>query len=334
MATLLEIDDLRLARAGRPGDTPVRLVDGVSFAVEEGEAVALVGESGCGKSLSALAVLGLLPKPGVELVGGSIRWRGRELAVASANDLRRVRGAEIGMVFQEPMAALNPVYRIGAQLAEALTAHDELDEALVRERSLTLLAHVGMPEPALQLGQFPHQLSGGMRQRVLVAIALAQAPSLLIADEPTTALDVTVQAQILRLLMREQRERGLALLLITHDLAVVAGTCMRVIVMYGGRIAEQGPTVAVLGAPLHPYTQGLLGAMPQRARPGERLAAIPGGVPAPEDFVAGCRFRDRCARASTACERVPSLVPAGGGRTVACHHPLVASAPGSGGAQP
>jgi len=316
-AALLEVEGLvtTFPIAG----SRVAVVDEVGLRVAPGEVVALVGESGCGKSITALSIPALVPKPG-RVEAGSVRLAGRELRGADVETLRRVRGAEIAMIFQEPATSLNPVQTVGAQVVEAIRLHERISRTAARARSLALFESVGIPDAAARLAAYPHQLSGGLKQRAMIAIALAAQPKLLIADEPTTALDVTIQAQILELLRVQTRERGTAILLITHDLGVVNELADRVSVMYAGRVVEEGARAALLGAPRHPYTQGLLRAMPARARAGERLAEIPGGVPAPGRWPAGCRFHDRCPLVSSVCrEREPERRALGGDAFVRCH---------------
>ncbi|HEX6322602.1 MAG TPA: ABC transporter ATP-binding protein [Vicinamibacterales bacterium] len=311
---------------------PLRAVDGVTFHVDRGETLGLVGESGSGKSMSALAVIGLVPPPG-RIAGGSIRFDGTELRGMRERDLRRIRGAAVGFVFQEPMTALNPVFTIGSQLVETLEAHDVATGRAARQKAAELLDAVRLPDPERRLRDYPHQLSGGQRQRALIAMALACNPALLIADEPTTALDVTVQAEILDLL-REMKDRfGLALLLITHDLGVVAETADRVAVMYAGRIVEQSPVGPLFTDPLHPYTRGLLGSMPGGAtRAGEsegrspsvkdarQLRAIPGTVPPLGSLPPGCTFAPRCPDRFEPCDKArPGDADMEGGRTVKCY---------------
>lgn len=299
-APLLEVSDLRVGFRTDQGEALA--VDGVSFSVGAGETLGIVGESGCGKSVSALAILGLVADPpGRILPGSSIRLHGEELLTASPARLRNVRGGRIAMVFQEPMTCLNPVLRVGDQIAEAVRLHTELRGDAVKERVVALLGRVEMPDPAGLARAWPHQLSGGMRQRAMIAMALAGDPDLLIADEPTTALDVTIQARILELLDDLRRERELALLLITHDLGVVAQVADRVAVMYAGRIVEEGPSAKLLSRPAHPYTVGLLRSIPDPDRPGDRLEAIPGSVPPPHAWPSGCRFHPRCTVALDRC---------------------------------
>ncbi len=311
---LLEVRSLRTHFATERGEA--RAVDGVSFDVREGETLALVGESGCGKSVTALSILGLVPEPpGRVLPGSSVRLRGEELVGASETRLREIRGGEIGMIFQEPMTSLNPVFTVGDQVSEAIRAHrsfarrpGESRSAAVRRKTIEWLGRVGIAEPERRHGYYPHQLSGGMRQRVMIAMALSARPTLLIADEPTTALDVTVQAQILRLLASLQEELGTAILLITHDLGVVAQTADRVLVMYGGQIVEEAPVAPLFREPRHPYTEGLLHAVPELYRRRARLAEIPGSVPHAAAWPEGCRFRPRCPYAWERCFEPPPLV--------------------------
>lgn len=321
-APLLAVRGLVVEFAGDGG--VVRAVDGVGFELPEGGSLGLVGESGCGKSVTAASLLRLVPEPPSRRASGSITFRGTELTALAPEALRRVRGAGIAMVFQDPMSALNPVLTVGAQLVEALTAHADLPAADAKTKAISLLREVGVPAPERRFDAFPHQLSGGLRQRVVLAMALAPGPALLVADEPTTALDATVQAQVLDLLARERRTRGLALLLISHDLDVIASQCERTCVMYAGRIVEEGPTAALFAAPAHPYTGGLLRSRPRPDDvPGTPLRAIPGVVPPMHALPSGCRFRDRCDRAAEDCASAePALVGLGDGRRVACLHPL------------
>jgi oligopeptide/dipeptide ABC transporter ATP-binding protein len=304
---LLRIRDLRTWISTLDG--VARAVDGVDLDVGEGEAVGVVGESGSGKSMLALSVPGLLPRPGGRIVpGSSIRFRGRELVGASEAEVRRIRGGEVAMVFQEPMTSLNPVFTVGSQVRESLELHRGLKGRAGREEGARLLEEVGIPEPGRRLDAYPHQLSGGMRQRVMIAMALAGDPDLLIADEPTTALDTTVQAQILDLLDEVRRLRGMALLLVSHDLATVGRVCERMVVMYGGRIMEEGSTDLLLTSPAHPYTRGLLASRPARGEGGRVLEPIPGEVPEATDWPGGCRFHPRCLHAWDLCrEREPEL---------------------------
>ena len=308
---LVRIRDLQVSFHGVPA------LRGIDLEVGPGEAVGLVGESGCGKSVTWLAALGLLP--GAARVAGSVRLRGEELLGAPARALERVRGGKVAMIFQDPASALNPVIPVGRQVMEALALHRGLTGAAARAEALRLLEQVGIPDPARRLAAYPHEMSGGQNQRVMIAMALAGRPDLLIADEPTTALDATIQAQILDLLRQIRQDHGMALVLISHDLGVVADMCDRVGVMYAGRMIEQAPADAVFGQPAHPYTQGLLAALPDMAGPRRRLAAIPGGVPRPEEMPPGCAFAARCPRADAACAAsVPPLRAVGAQHQAAC----------------
>ena len=286
-------------------DTPsgvVRAVDGVSFEIHEGETLGLVGESGCGKSMTALSILQLLPEPAGYISEGRILFRGRDLLDHTWDEMRSIRGRQIAMIFQEPMTSLNPVFTIGRQLAETMVVHGT-DAAAARRRSLELLEQVQLDEPGQLLRQYPHQLSGGMQQRVMIAIALANGPQLLIADEPTTALDVTVQAQILTLLAELQQEMGMAVLLISHDLGIVAEMADRVAVMYAGEIVETASAEQLYSSPRHPYTQGLFASLPTREQRGKDLMVLEGIVPDPLDWPPGCRFEPRCPQRFEACCR-------------------------------
>ncbi len=295
---LLEVTDLRVRLMTSRG--PADAVRGVSFALDRGETLGLIGESGCGKSLTALALLGLLPESAV--VSGSIRMDGVELVGRSDAELCKLRGNRVGIVFQEPMTALNPLHTIGHQVAEPLRLHQRMPAAAARREAIALLARVGLPDAARRADAYPHQLSGGQRQRVTIAMALACGPDLLIADEPTTALDVTIQGQILDLIAGLVAERGMALLLISHDLGVIAQNVARMLVMYGGSVVESGPTAAVFARMAHPYTQGLFAARPKLgAAPGTRLVTIAGTVPELADLPPGCPFTDRCRIAIAAC---------------------------------
>ena len=290
---------------------------GIDLAVQRGEAVGLVGESGCGKSVTWLAALGLLP--GRARVTGSVRLGGQELIGAPAAMLDRVRGGRIGMIFQDPASSLNPVHRIGRQIVEALRLHRGLAGAAARAEAKRLLDQVGMPDAARRLDAYPHELSGGQNQRAMIAMALAGQPELLVADEPTTALDVTIQAQILELLQAIRREAGMALVLISHDLGVVAEQCERVAVMYAGRIVEEAPAAQLFAAPAHPYTQGLLHALPPIDGPRRKLASIPGGVPEPWAMPPGCAFAPRCPHRIAACDATaPALEERAPGHSAAC----------------
>jgi len=317
---ILEIDQLSVAFDTEGG--VVTVVDRVSFDLEAGETLGVVGESGCGKSVTALAIMGLLPKPAGRIQGGDIRFKGDSLPDLPPERMRDIRGNRIAMIFQEPMTALNPVHRVGRQLAETYALHQgELAADVVNRRCLGLLEQVGIPAPEQRLTEYPHQLSGGMRQRVMIAMALASKPDILIADEPTTALDVTIQAQILELLRELQRETGMAIIFITHDLGVIAELCSRVVVMYAGRMAEQAPIEPLFARPVHPYTRGLLASIPRlEDHPKTMLTTIPGVVPSVEDLPSGCRFANRCPYVKDLCNRdAPELVVASPGHRVACH---------------
>jgi peptide/nickel transport system ATP-binding protein len=300
-----------------------RVVDGVSFAVAPGETLGLVGESGCGKTVTALAVMGLLPRPAGVVESGRILLSGHDLAGFTPEQMRSVRGRRIAMIFQEPMTALNPVHTIGHQLLESLKLYEpRTDQAERRKRAIELLEQVGIPAPVQRLNEYAHQLSGGMRQRVMIAMAIAGRPHVLIADEPSTALDVTVQAQILELLHKLQHEHGMAMLFITHDLGVVAEICDDVLVMYAGRVAEHAPVRELFAVPRHPYTRGLIGSVPlPDAAPKTVLPAIPGVVPAFADLPPGCRFANRCRYANDLSRTVtPRLETCGPDHEVACHN--------------
>jgi peptide/nickel transport system ATP-binding protein len=323
-APLLDVKGLRTYFCTRAG--VVKAVDDVSFAVAKGEVVGLVGESGSGKSMTGYSIMGLIDPPG-GIVEGSIRLGGRDLRRCSPEELRQLRGNRIAMIFQDPMMTLNPVLRIDVQMVEAILAHEKVPRATALARARTALVKVGIPSPDERLAAYPHQFSGGMRQRVAIAIALLNDPDLIIADEPTTALDVTIQGQILFEMQKLTRETGAALIWITHDLSVIAGLADRVCVMYAGRIVEQGSVVDVLSWPRHPYTRGLLDSVPSRAPRGARLVQIPGMAPSALDVPAGCAFRDRCGYATAECLTMPAMRPIGGpakGQTVRCHHPLAA----------
>jgi oligopeptide/dipeptide ABC transporter ATP-binding protein len=327
---LLDVRDLHVEFPTTRGT--VRAVNGTSFSVEPGETLAIVGESGSGKSVTSLAISGLLPR-GAQ-VSGSIRFAGADLATVSEPERQRLRGRHVAMVFQDPQSSLNPVLRIEEQVAETIRAHERISPADARRRVIDLLERVGMPDPQGVARSYPHQLSGGMRQRVMIAIAMALNPELLIADEPTTALDATIQAQILELLLALTADHRTATLLITHDMGVVARTSQRVAVMYAGYLVESAPTRLLFSAPRHPYTVGLLGSTPRIDRPIEDLRPIPGSPPDPTRELVGCPFAPRCARRLPVCDTVmPPLAPVAGAgpadpvHLVACHNPVpVASA--------
>jgi oligopeptide/dipeptide ABC transporter ATP-binding protein len=296
---LLDVIELRTHFATDHGI--VRSVDGVSLHVDAGETLGIVGESGCGKSVTALSIMRLVPSPPGLIAGGEIRFRGRDLATLTEAEMQDVRGDSIAMIYQEPMTCLNPVHTIGKQISEALVRHRHLGREEARARAVELLRLVGIPLPEQRADAYPHQLSGGMRQRVMIAMALSCNPQLLIADEPTTALDVTVQAQILELLQRLQQEFGMATMLITHDLGVVAEMCERVVVMYAGRVVEEADVLSLFARPLHPYTEGLLASIPRLEGDRETLFAIPGSVPNPAARPPGCSFAARCSYAMDRC---------------------------------
>jgi peptide/nickel transport system ATP-binding protein len=319
MSAVLAVNGLRTHFFTRGG--VVKAVDDVSFSLERGEVMGLVGESGCGKSMTGYSLMGLVDEPG-RIVAGSIRLDGRELVGLEADAWRRLRGERIAMIFQDPMMTLNPVLRIDTQMVEAVLAHHRVSRASALQRCREALAWVGIPAPDERLRAYPHQLSGGMRQRVAIAIALVNRPALVIADEPTTALDVTIQGQILFEMQRLCRESGAALIWITHDLSVVAGLADTLCVMYAGRIVESGPVDAVLDAPLHPYTSGLLGSIPSRNVPGRPLSQIPGSAPPLDRLDAGCAFRERCARAGDGCHIAPFVTNPAAARTLRCVRPL------------
>ena len=308
MSRVLQVENLRVSFPTAGGGR-VYPVDGVSFALERGETLALVGESGCGKSLTSLALLQLVPAPGRVEQGSTIRLADTDVLALRGEALRKIRGRRIGMVFQDPMTSLNPVFTVGAQIAEGVRAHFDVSRAEARARALRLLEEVGIPDPMSRLDAYPHQLSGGMRQRVMIAIALSAEPEILVADEPTTALDVTVQAQILEVLDRLRDSHGMAVLLITHDLGIVAGRADRVAVMYAGQIVEEAPTASLFAHPSHPYTQGLFASVPRITGPVARLTPIRGSVPPPGAWPSGCRFRPRCPKAFEKSETMPPLLP-------------------------
>lgn len=316
-APLLRVTDLHTSFFTSDGE--VRAVDGVSFDVAERETVGLVGESGCGKSVTALSIIRLLDKGTGRIVGGEILYRGRNPAGGSEADMRRIRGNEISMIFQEPMTSLNPVMTVGDQIAESVRIHQGAGRRAARARAVEMLRLVKIPEPHRRARAYPHEFSGGQRQRVMIAMALACTPRLLIADEPTTALDVTIQAQILELIGELQQQLGMAVLLITHDLGVVAEQADMVAVMYAGRIVERAAPEKIFSRPLHPYTVGLLNAMPGRVPPKTSLRTIPGMVPNPLDRPTGCHFRNRCSRADQSCAQAqPRLVEVEPAHSVAC----------------
>ncbi|HWC77894.1 MAG TPA: ABC transporter ATP-binding protein [Blastocatellia bacterium] len=317
VAHLVEVSDLRVYFNTEDG--LLKAVDGVSFSIRRGETLGLVGESGCGKSVTAFSILKLLPVPPAEYAGGRIEFHGKNLLDLSEKALRQVRGNQISMIFQEPMSSLNPIVSVGRQVAEPVIEHRNESRRSARKIGIDLLRRVGIPSPEDRFDDYPHQLSGGMRQRVVIAMALACRPELLIADEPTTALDVTIQAQILALLDDLKSEFGMAVLLITHDLGVVAESCDRVAVMYAGKIVEYATVADLFDRPAHPYTRGLFGSLPSLAEKKDTLPVIPGSVPSPLDFPSGCRFRTRCWLAQEVCEQEPALRPLTENHLSACH---------------
>ena len=323
-APVLDVRDLAVTFSTRDG--LVTAVDGVSFTVAAGEVMGLVGESGSGKSVTGLAVLGLIDPPG-RIASGSIRVRGEELVGRPEKELRRVRGKDVAMIFQDPMTTLNPVLRIDTQMIEAIRAHEKVSEKAARARACEALAKVGIPSPEERLSAYPSQFSGGMRQRVAIATALLNRPGVLVADEPTTALDVTIQAQILAEVQKLCAETGTALVWITHDLSVIAGLADKVAVMYAGRIVEEGLVADVLERPIHPYTAGLIGSVPSRNKRGRPLAQIPGMTPSLLRLPPGCPFAPRCGYATEPCRTIrPERTPYPGGRAARCHNPLTVPA--------
>jgi peptide/nickel transport system ATP-binding protein/oligopeptide transport system ATP-binding protein len=314
---LLSVQDLKVYF--RVNRRVARAVDGVSYEVREGETVCLVGESGCGKTVSALTTLGLIPQPPGEIAGGQVLFKGKNLLDLGEEEIRNIRGNHVAMVFQEPLTSLNPVFTIGNQIAEAIMVHEKVSESEIRQRCVQLLKDVGIPSPEERLDAYPHELSGGQRQRVMIAMSLACNPDLVIADEPTTALDVTIQAQILSLFGELQRKRDMSLLYITHDLGVVASIADRIYVMYAGIITEQGNASEIFHNPRHPYTQGLLASLPNRAKRGARLHSIPGTVPDPAYKPGGCPFHPRCGFALETCRsRFPDMCDYGKGHLSRC----------------
>jgi oligopeptide/dipeptide ABC transporter ATP-binding protein len=311
---MLSVRNLRVSFRTEQG--LLQAIDGVSFDVKEGEILGVVGESGSGKTVSLLAVMGLINDPNA-VIEGSIKYRGRELIGLRAAEMRKLRGREIAMIFQDPMTALTPVYTIGWQIAEQILAHEKISKAAARKRAIDLLAEVNIPNPEEAVDRYPHQLSGGMRQRAVIAMALSCNPALLVADEPTTALDVTIQAQILELLVRLQKETGMALVLITHSMGVVAETAERVSVQYAGQKVEEQPVKNLFATPRHPYTAALLAALPERAH-ARRLPSIPGVVPGQFDRPVGCLFSPRCIYATELCRTTQPAMSFG----ALCHYPL------------
>ena len=316
--TLVEIQELSIHFDTDRGIVPA--VNEVSYSIYEGETLGLVGESGCGKSVTAHSIIRLIPKPQGRVASGKIIFRGEDLVKVSESRIREIRGNDISMIFQEPMTSLNPVFTIGEQISEVILQHQDLNEDEAWDLAIQMLGKVGIPSPDMRAEEYPHQLSGGMKQRVMIAMALACNPYLLIADEPTTALDVTIQAQILELIQELQKQSAMSVLMITHDLAVVAEVCDRVVVMYASKIVEIAPVEKLFEKPLHPYTQGLFQSIPNVEVDQERLTPIPGFVPSPLNFPSGCKFHDRCAMKVQRCTtEEPLLRELEDGRMVACH---------------
>jgi peptide/nickel transport system ATP-binding protein/oligopeptide transport system ATP-binding protein len=314
---LLRVRDLAVEFSTDDGAT-VRAVDGVSFDVRPGEVLGIVGESGCGKSVTAMSILRLIPRPPGRYAGGQILYRGKDLLQQPINELRAVRGARISMIFQDPMQSLSPLHRIGTQLVETIQLHRAMPRAEAWDLGLSWLDRVGIPAARERMAAYPHELSGGMRQRVMIAMALMLEPEIVIADEPTTALDVTIQAQIFELMMRMKTNRT-SVILITHDMGVIWELCDRMVVMYASRVVEEGTVQQVFGEPRHPYTQGLLASMPRVRAPGARLVSIPGQVPSPAAYPPGCHFADRCPRVFARCRaEKPPLFPLPDARSAAC----------------
>jgi peptide/nickel transport system ATP-binding protein len=313
---VLSVQNLRVEFTTRRG--VLRAIDGISFDIANGEVLGVVGESGAGKSVTGNAVIGLIDAPG-RIAGGEIRLSGRRIDNLPAEEMRKIRGKRIGMIFQDPLTSLNPLYKIGEQIIETIRTHSSLSESAARKRAIELLAEVGIPAPDKRIDSYPHEFSGGMRQRVVIALAICADPELIIADEPTTALDVSVQAQIISLIRRLGRDHGTAVMLVTHDMGVIAETCDRVAVMYSGRIAEIGPVQDVIRNPLHPYAKGLMGAIPTLAIEADRLVQSPGSMPRLSAIPPGCAFNPRCASAFDRCRTERPEPIACGEQRVACH---------------
>ena len=316
--SLLKIEDLSVHFFTDRGVVPS--VNNINYEILEGETLGLVGESGCGKSVTAHSIIRLIPQPPGKIVNGRVMFKGEDLTKISDHRMREIRGNEIAMIFQEPMTSLNPVFTVGDQIVEAVTLHTEKDDDEARELAIEMLRKVGIPSPEMRIDEYPHQMSGGMKQRVMIAMALSCNPSLLIADEPTTALDVTIQAQILELMAELQQESNMSVLMITHDLAVVAEVCDRVVVMYGSKIVEIARVEELFRNPLHPYTQGLFASSPNVEEDKPRLTPIPGFVPNPMNFPLGCKFNNRCPHSTERCMiEEPTLEEIGEGHLVSCH---------------
>lgn len=312
---VLEVDELKVGI--KDEGQKINIVNGVSFDLYKGETLGIVGESGCGKSMTSLSLMGLLPS-GVEYLGGDVRLDRLQFKDFSKKDWRKIRGKRIAMIFQEPMSSLNPVHTIGNQIMEMVLNHEKMTKKEARARALEMLQLVGIPRPEQVLDEYPYQLSGGMRQRVMIAIALSCNPEILVADEPTTALDVTIQAQILELMKKLQDQMNMSIMLITHDLGVVAEMCDRVIVMYAGEVVEESLVVELFDNPKHPYTKGLLASLPDINEQKEYLSSIPGVVPAPGNMPSGCRFAERCPQAHGRCKEIPPLFETESGSRVKC----------------
>lgn len=316
--TVLKIENLKTHFFTSEG--VAQAVDGISFELNKGETLGIVGESGCGKSMTSLSILGLVPKPPGKIVDGKIELYGKDLVTMSERELRSIRGKKISMIFQEPMTSLNPVLTVGEQIAETLRLHENLSKKAAWDKAVEMLKIVGIPSPEKRVKQEPYQLSGGMRQRVMIAMAIACNPDVLIADEPTTALDVTIQAQILEILKELQQRLGMSIIFITHDLGVVAEICTKVAVMYAGQIIEEGATKSLFKEPLHPYTRGLIASLPKLFEEQDELQTIEGTVPSPYHYPVGCRYAERCPFAQSICkEEAPQLIEASEGRQVRCH---------------
>ncbi|MFS2327522.1 ABC transporter ATP-binding protein [Brucella sp. H1_1004] len=322
MSAMLEIKGLKTEVVTEEGN--LTLIDDINLSLAAGEVMGLVGESGSGKSVTGLSIMGLLDKP-VQVTSGQILFKGQDLRKASQKELQSIRGNRIAMIFQDPMSTLNPVLRVDTQMMEVVLAHENVSKKVARERARDALGMVGIPSPEERLNAYPHQFSGGMRQRVAIAISLLMSPDLIIADEPTTALDVTIQAQILSIVQKLAREKGTALIWVTHDLSVVAGLAERLSVMYAGRIVEQGLTADLLTRPLHPYTNGLIASLPAHNKRGERLRQISGATPSVANMPEGCAFRPRCSYGSEICFNQPLLEPVEG-RLLRCFHPVMQGA--------
>lgn len=312
---LLKVENLSISIGAHP------IARDISFSVDYGRSIGIVGESGCGKSITSLAIMGLLEDTQITVTGGAVYFNGRSLLDLSARERRALMGSQMAMIFQEPMSSLNPVYGVGEQIVEMIRQHEKVSAKSARDRAHMLLKMVHVPDPAGRFHSYPHQLSGGMRQRVMIAIALACSPDLLIADEPTTALDVTVQSQILALLRELQSETGMAMILVSHDLAVIAENCQTVAVMYRGNIVEYAPTAALFASARHHYTVALMKLIPNARAPAVKLAAIPGRVPAMGEMISGCAFHPRCDRADEICKQLSPEARGENGRIVRCHHP-------------